>query len=58
MPWKRGRCSWVLLGSGLSDEQRTILRGFALLTGAKLCQSWGSSITHVVCGVDTDGCVR
>ena len=58
MRWKGGRCNWVLIGSGLSAEEREALRSFAEVTRAKLCHAWDSSITHVICGVDEDGCAK
>ena len=56
--WKRGKSSWVLIGSGLDQEQRTLLRRFAALTGAKLCCTWDSSVTHIICGLDAEGCAK
>ena len=48
----------MLTGSGLSAEEREALRSFAEVTRAKLCHAWDSSITHVICGVDKDGCAK
>lgn len=54
-----GGVDWVLCGSALSSEEKTLLLKFGSMSGATIVKYWSPKVTHVIASIDEKGaCTR
>lgn len=53
--WEVQQSSWVLLGSGISADEKKVLHQLQEASGASVVSEWSNSVTHVICGMSETG---